>query len=147
MRHRLSLMFAALRIRRGIPQIVSLALIACALVLRIVVPQGWMPERTADGWRITICTGTGPMQMDMPAAMAAAMKGAHHAPADRDHTTTDHPCAFAGFAAALSEPALPAVILPKPVVVAWLTGSAIHVAIGRGLAAPPPPATGPPLIL
>lgn len=137
-------MLAALRIRRGVPQSVSLALIVCALLLRVVVPQGWMPERTTDGWRITICTGTAPMQMDMPAAMAAAMKGDLHTPPDRGRGHNDHPCAFAGCAAALSEPTLPAVILPKAAIAAWLTGSAMHVAIGRGLAAPPPPATGPP---
>ncbi len=30
-----------------------------ALAVRLLVPPGFMPDRTADGWTITVCTGHG----------------------------------------------------------------------------------------
>lgn len=137
-------MLAALRTRRATPQFLALAIIACALLMRVLVPQGWMPIQTAHGWEITICTGTGPMQMEMPADMASAMKGMHHGSGDQDHNSNDHPCAFSSLAMALDEPPPLVIDLPKLVVETWLAVAAAVVSIGRGLAAPPPPSTGPP---
>lgn len=141
------MMLAAFRSRRAAPQRLALAMIACALLVRVLIPQGWMPAQTADGWQITICTGTGPMQMEMPASMASAMKGMHHGSGDQDHNASDHPCAFSSLAMALDEPPLPVLDLPKMTVGAWLTGLPTVIGVGHGLAAPPPPATGPPSIL
>jgi hypothetical protein len=140
-------MLAALRPQRPSTQLVGLAVIACALLMRVLVPQGWMPIQTAHGWQIAICTGTGPMQMEMPADMASAMKGMHHGSGDQDHNSNDRPCAFSGLAVALDEPPLLVIDLPKLPVGTWLAGTAAIVSVGRGLAAPPPPSTGPPAIL
>ena len=115
------------------------------MLMRVLIPQGWMPVETGDGWRITICTGMGPMQMDMP-AMARAMAPMHHDSGSPGHDAGDHPCAFAGFALALDEPPLPVLALPPLPAPAWLPAIVAAVAIGRGLAAPPPPATGPPAL-
>src|SRR3546814_11810070 len=59
--------------------------------------------------------------------------------------STGHPCTFSGFSAALDLPDLgAAVVAPRPVQTALLIPRIAEVAIGRGLAAPPPPPTGPP---
>src|SRR3546814_10381788 len=59
--------------------------------------------------------------------------------------STGHPCTFSGFSAALDLPDLgAAVVAPRPVQTALLITRIAEVAIGRGLAAPPPPPTGPP---
>lgn len=137
----------ALRTRRASTQLMALAIIACALFMRVLVPQGWMPVETASGWRIVICTGTGPMQMTMPADMASAMKGMHHGPKDQEHNSNDHPCAFSSLAMALDESPLTVLDLPKLVPGTLLIRLVTVVSVGRGLAAPPPPATGPPSAL
>lgn len=136
----------AFRKRWAWPHRLALAILAGAVLMRVLIPQGWMPVETADGWRITICTGMGPMRMEMPGAMASAMNAMHHGQPGHDQGGSDHPCAFAGFAMALDEPPLPMLDLPRFVAQAWLPVIVATVGIGRGLAAPPPPATGPPAI-
>lgn len=131
------------------PRAAALALIACALFLRFLVPQGWMPMQTGQGWRITLCSGSGPMiaapAMTMPGMTHAMAMPAHHLPAD-NWDAGDHPCAFANLALALNDPGTPVPLLPRLLLSAWIAGPAALVAIGRGLAAPPPPATGPPTL-
>jgi hypothetical protein len=124
-----------------------LALFACALALRLAVPAGWMPVAQADGWvRLAICPGAAPAA---PPTMAHAMHGDTHGHAPtHDHDRGDHapPCAFTGLALAAALPDLPPA--PRLLPVAALpqaTGYAL-VSVGRGLAAPPPPQTGPPLL-
>ncbi|HEY1146059.1 MAG TPA: hypothetical protein VGE84_06940, partial [Allosphingosinicella sp.] len=58
-------------------------------------------------------------------------------------TAMDHPCAFAGFSAALAPVAFVKLLVPLSIAAIVLMSSD-EVAIGRGLAAPPPPSTGPP---
>ena len=122
----------------------ALWIVACALMLRIFVPAGWMPMTGADGLtRIQLCTGQG-----MVEAYIDRETGAIH---DKDPSKpapkTDQPCSFAGLAFALDTPALPAIEAPRRIAA---IGAIAHLAPampGRGLAAPPPPATGPPLTL
>jgi hypothetical protein len=129
---------------RAPPRLLMAAILLAAHFMRIAVPQGWMPMQTADGWRITLCSGSGPMemapQMAMP-VMHAMPQGHDHRP---DHGTAEHPCAFSALAMALAEPVAPTLDVPAPLPVARPAGIALAVTIGRGLAAPPPPATGPP---
>ena len=120
-----------------------LALVVLALAVRALVPSGWMVMAGADGAaRLTICTGTGPI-VEMPSPAMATMPGmAHHD--DGAPTHPDHPCAFVGLGLAS---ALPTLDLPAPVRLRNeqdLPGRPVAVAIGHGLAAPPPPQTGPP---
>lgn len=121
-------------------------LIACALFARIVVPQGWMPSQGAEGWRITLCAGTGPMTMAMPEAIATALDKNGH-PASDGHQPGDHPCSFAAVAAALDGPPAVAVALPMLAAAVWRPASIFAVSVGQGLVAPPPPSTGPPSTL
>ena len=117
-----------------------LALFACAMLLRVAIPEGWMPITDAGGIRLTICTGMGPVETmaDMPGM------NHHKAPAGQDQG--DHPCTFAGLGMAAALPDLPpSPILPGAAAMPTLIVLGI-VSVGRGLAAPPPPATGPPAL-
>lgn len=132
-------MLHSLRTGQAMPKALTLAILAAVLFLRVLVPQGWMPVQTARGWQITICTGTGPMQVTMP-----DIAGRHHAPGDQDHSAGDHPCTFAGLALALDRSLPPMLALPPVILADRLIMASRSIMIGRGLAAPPPPATGPP---
>ncbi|RYD49673.1 MAG: hypothetical protein EOP60_13345 [Sphingomonadales bacterium] len=120
---------------------VALLLLACALLLK--VPAGWMPEASARGVTIGWCNGVD------PAAMAEGKALLERALADRStpkhETSGDQPCPFAAAAQPIATsdalPVLAPIAAPVPVFVPVL--AAIP---GRGLAAPPPFATGPPLL-
>ena len=130
------------------PRMVALALLACALLLRLLVPAGWMPVSDAAGVHLTLCSGTGPMTMPPMGTMAhgRTMAGiAHHMPSDQQGVP-EHPCAFGQLSLAIAEPKLPALALPIAPAALIPAGLAALVSIGRGLAAPPPPPTGPPAI-
>ncbi|WP_253717525.1 hypothetical protein [Sphingomonas sp. AP4-R1] len=119
-------------------------LAALALILRILIPSGWMPA--ADRIGLMPCFGT----VSAGHAAAAMDHAGHHAAHRRgdhpDDGKSDRPCAFAGFACALAEPDVvsgpPLVPLAAPIL---LGGVAAAARIGAGLAAPPPPPTGPPV--
>jgi len=124
---------------------IALALLACALALRLLVPAGWMPVVDAQGLHLTLCSGSGPLEAPVAHhAMAGMAHHQHHQ--HHDQGMPDHPCAFAGLGLALAEPMLPVLALAQPVVRALPLPIALADAIGRGLAAPPPPATGPPVL-
>lgn len=118
---------------------VAPVLIALALLARMLVPIGFMPS--ANGVPgLVICTGQGAMAMPV-----AAMPMKHQAPAgDHDHQG-DHGCPFAPMAAAADlaaqgiQPAL-----PFPAIDAARAATRLATRPGLGLAAPPPPKTGPP---
>lgn len=106
--------------------------LALALALKLLVPQGWMP---GPGGRLILCPSAGP---------TTAMTGMHHGGDKAPAHGADHPCAFAGLGlAAAPPPPLAAIVAPATHVPPALA-PARAVTVGRGLAAPPPPATGPP---
>src|SRR3546814_9896108 len=95
-------------------------------------------DLTGSGFAITLCTGMG-------AVTAWVDKDGHTHKEKPAQESTGHPCTFSGFSAALDLPDLgAAVVAPRPVQTALLITRIAEVAIGRGLAAPPPPPTGPP---
>lgn len=137
-------MFGRIRSAEGMARGLMLAAFACAMLLRFAIPAGWMPVADGSGIRLTICTGMGPMD---PAAMAGMAGGRHGLPMPgHGHADGDHPCTFAGLAAALVEPLLPPLPAPSAGAAMPRKPAADLVGVGRGLAAPPPPATGPPLL-
>lgn len=113
-----------------------IALLALALFVRALVPTGWMPVATANGVRMELCAGQA-----MPTQAMAGMKHGHD---QGKQALPDHPCAFAGLglAADIAPPlvVVALALMPPPM----LAPRGLAVAVGRGLAAPPPPATGPP---
>lgn len=122
----------------------ALWIVACALMLRILVPAGWMPGTGADGaLRITLCTGQG-----MVEAWVDGNGAIHDKAPQKSEPRTDQPCSFAGLgAAALAEPAPMVLDAPRFAAATILLPIPASIAIGRGLAAPPPPAIGPPATL
>lgn len=129
--------------RHGRPttQLLLAAVFACALLLRLAIPDGWMPVHEAQGWRLTICTGTGPLDAAPTMTMA---HGGHKMPAGDHHKAGV--CPFTALGLAMVEPLVPPFAFVPPIFAA--APALLHemVAIGRGLAAPPPPPTGPPAI-
>ena len=113
-----------------------IVLAALALLMQLLVPQGFMVRADAADPGLVICTGHGAFVV-----------------ADRRHPVKapkpggDAPCGFAAHGATAPQP---------PVVVATLSFVAApqaallrlrDLAPGRGLAAPPPPSHGPPAFL
>lgn len=114
-------------------------LLAAALFVRALVPTGYMAAPDARSITVTICADASgsPRQVQVPL-------GEKH-DAGQDHQDKHSPCAFAGMAAAT--PAAPVLLAAlAPVAAPAAPFAAQVVAIGRGLAAPPPPQTGPPII-
>lgn len=119
---------------------IALAFAVAALFMRLLVPAGWMPA-SERGLAITLCTGTGAQQawVDGQGKIHKGKPGEGQA---------DHPCVFAGVAALLDLPSgidLPAAPLVFAAAPPLFAGTVV--AIGHGLAAPPPPSTGPPIRL
>jgi len=110
---------------------IGYALLVCALALRLIVAPGFMPVFGGSGISIGMCSGNG----------AVALPGKSDAPPHADKS-----CAFA--ALAMAAPPVADIVLPAP---ARRLGNATlsspmadrpHL----GSPAPPPPATGPPLL-
>jgi hypothetical protein len=117
--------------------LVILTLISFAV--RGLVPAGWMPtgERSFE---ITICAGTDTHKVWLDS------KGAMHKqdPAKKE-LPEQKSCGFASLAMAANIGSVEAQIFDRTI----LSVNDHHdylVSIGNGLAAPPPPATGPPLL-
>jgi hypothetical protein len=115
-----------------------MALLALALAVRVLVPAGWMPAQ-GQGMAITICSGAGAESVWIDA------DGKIHKHDPSQGSMADHPCAFAGMGAPMlgGDVPPPPLLLPVPRdAIASLAQT--PATIGQGLAAPPPPATGPP---
>jgi len=128
-------------------------LVAFALAVRLLVPAGYMPMAGTAG--LEICAGqNADLRAMAPMAGLAAMpgmamdhampmKGMDHGKAmPGDH---DHDCGFGaaiGGAADLPVLILPALLAPVALPVAFVRHMLVRP--GLGLAAPPPPKTGPP---
>ncbi len=118
----------------------ALFVILCALAVRMIIPAGWMPSAERS-FAVTVCTGVNMSKVWIDT------KGKIHKTDPSKHKTADHePCAFAGMAMAAD--------ITAPLLIAILSGPEyrqitvpISASIGRGLAAPPPPATGPPSLI
>lgn len=130
--------------RRSLPLMRSrfawLALLVAALLARGLAPEGWMPvANAAGGIEITICNGSGPAD-----AMVLTADGKLHHKAPDKGQPGNHPCAFTGLGIVDASPPPPAIVAPiRPATTAPAL-AALGPLPGRGLAAPPPPATGPP---
>jgi hypothetical protein len=119
-----------------------IALMVCALAMRMVIPAGWMPFFAGGRAAITLCTGTGMVQAWVDA------DGKIHKDTPQKKSAKDQPCAFAGLGGGLDVPQFAQLGAGMPPVAAD-NGAfpLIQVRIGLGLAAPPPPAIGPPILI
>lgn len=126
-----------------------LVLAGLALFFKILIPPGYMAAPAkAEGpaFALMLCTAQGMVTLD-PAAMSGVSPEAGSdgsAPADEDGARHS-PCVFAGHGLNAPAPLLTAgerLVFTHPADQFLLVTT--QVAPGRGLAAPPPPATGPP---
>lgn len=141
------------------------AWLGVALLLKALIPAGWMPVSVDGGVRLAPCGGWAKPAAPAPVAAPAPQHDAHThhgmgapseaaapTPAQGQHDgghdggqAGDQPCTFAGASFAwtfVDAPPLIEPLAPAPAPAQLLPHT---VATGRGLAAPPPPATGPPL--
>lgn len=132
-------MTAARLFVRSWPRPVSMTAALLALVLQLMFPPGFMaaePGR-AHGFPVVICTAQGQSVVDW-----AVAGGSHDkAPAKKGMAS----CPFAGHATTASAPVPIAIAAPVAFAHAVPQAKPYAVIPGRGLAAPPPPAIGPPL--
>jgi len=126
-----------------------LPLLLFCLALRSAIPAGWMPEFGEGSVSLVPCSGwVTPDHSGHDGGQSA--HASHHGskdqkPAKSHHDMSSQPCSFAAAAVDLTQqddgPA-PASAIPTE----RQFTLAPAVAVGRGLAAPPPPQTGPPLL-
>ncbi len=111
------------------------ALAALALLVQVLVPQGFMASAGHGAPGLVICTGHGPLTLGQHDHSGKAPKSA------------SNPCAFAVHGGAAPPPSLARLerlrFDPAPATLA----RAFDLVPGRGLAAPPPPSQGPPTLL
>lgn len=74
-------------------------LLAAALLMRVMVPAGFMPHLGQGTVTIILCTGTGSQAVEMA---IPGMSGSGHHDGKSEHDRTEAPCVFSG----LSAPAL-----------------------------------------
>jgi len=113
-------------------------IVALALVVRVLVPAGFMPVVANGTITVSICTGYGPMRMDMkaPGQMADDMGQGHK---------VQQPCAFSDLAMPGlpgADPILLAVALAFIIAVGFIAAPALLLRRGRHAW---PPLRGPPL--
>ena len=118
------------------------ALMVLALAVRMVIPSGWMPSFADGRATITLCTSAGMVEAWLDD------QGKIHKDNPAKKSAADQPCAFAGLSAPADSHELDSVSSAMPFVPQRLhTHKPVVVAIGHGLAAPPPPATAPPALI
>ena len=116
-------------------------IVASALLMKIVVPAGFMPVFTGDGVTIALCTGVGPQSMSM-----AMPDMADHGKTKGDHAGKETPCGFGGLAFPSLAGADP---LFLALAIAFIVTTAFRIEM-RSAASPVehlrPPSRGPPTI-
>jgi hypothetical protein len=130
--------------QRNYWQRLALLLVGCALFFRVLVPAGWMPEANGTGLSLNWCGESG-IGREAPAEARALLAKALGDKPAKPEARDSKPCAFAAAAQLLAFADRPQLILPRirPEPARPPAPAAFP---GRGLAAPPPLSTGPPLL-
>lgn len=131
---------------QGIGRRFALMLIALAMLVRIAVPSGWMPQANGAGLTLSWCADSGMLNGSAMAKAEALLADATGKQKQPDQKPSDHhPCAFAAAAQPLTPVSADLLPAPSPAAEA-VAATAYQTFPGRGLAAPPPLSTGPPLL-
>jgi hypothetical protein len=116
-------------------------LLVAVLATRMLVPAGWMPS-TEKAFAITVCTG-----IDTQTIWLGTDGKTHKQDPTKTDSADHQPCTFAGG----SLMHLPSEGIATSQIAPAQSGvpsfRADSVTIGQGLAAPPPPSTGPPCLI
>lgn len=113
-----------------------------AVMLKVLVPPGFMVGGPAaeTPFALVLCTAQGMVTVADPGSLPVD--------APEDGAVVDGgPCAFAAAAQVAPPPLAASAPVVFTNVVRVQAQRAVHLAPGRGLAAPPPPARGPPSLL
>jgi hypothetical protein len=125
------------------------AIALVAMLVRAIVPAGFMlsPVETADGRYLTVafCEGHGASTRVVDLETGRTLDPSE-VPAKPTKTDTSAPCVFAG-AGVLAPPVEIAQLVVFPVRHDVEFASRADVRPGLGLTAPPPPSTGPPVLI
>lgn len=118
------------------------ALVALAVALRLTVLPGYMTQAAPGAMTVVLCTAQGAV------IQTVGGDGAVSSPDDQKDERSDKSpvCAFSMAGVALPALDVRIVAAAPPVAGPTLPSSTTSTAPGRGLAAPPPPSTGPPFI-
>ena len=132
--------------KRAGAQLGAIALLA--ILVRALVPAGYMLAEadTPDGRYLVVqmCDGHDAAQViDLD---SGKLVDASELPGETEGKTTNSPCVFAGAAPMGSPPAVVQPVVFQRIFAADFV-AALAVAPGRGIAAPPPPSTGPPSLI
>jgi hypothetical protein len=125
------------------------ALLLLGLALRGAIPAGWMPSFEGSAVALVPCSGWTAGESRSPTVHSGGHQadsdhhGAHDSPNRTGHEGSIALCSFAAVAADLPNPGGDIVLRPAMETEQRFMMSA-SVSVGRGLAAPPPPSTGPP---
>jgi hypothetical protein len=111
-----------------------LILALLALWMQVLVPTGFMVSTTGGNPGLVICTGHGALDLSNPSH-----------PGKAPPSKTAAPCVFAGHGLATATPEPVRIAAPAYASAAPLALKPEQASPGSGLAAPPPPARGPPL--
>lgn len=117
---------------------IAAAVILLALALRVIIPSGFMPS-SERGFALTICMG-----MDTQTVWMDKSGKLHKEDPSKGKSVEHQPCAFAGAAMAADVLSADFQVAMAPVALAIPVFAKREVSVGAGLAAPPPPAIGPP---
>ena len=131
----------------------TFAVLAISMLTSSIVPEGWMPAKASEGtFTVRICSQglTEAERIHVEALAQAQVDHAMHGVdrhSDDDRQSVGDPCPYSVVANALAVPPVsPRMAEPIESIEADLPLLASNVGIGMGLAAPPPPSTGPPII-
>lgn len=124
----------------------ALVLVCMAMAMRVLIPQGYMvaPNSLSGSFPIVLCTSQGPQTVNLGETDPVVRSPSDVPADDSGGQPREHPCAFSGLGGDL------AVEVQMIVALAdwdWVRQSILfetRATPGRGLAAPPPPSTGPP---
>lgn len=123
------------------------ALTVLALAVRFAIPAGTMLEKPAEDGdlpTLVVCTSAGMITVKADGyGIPAKPDPAKH----QDNGKSGEPCVFAAVAANVPPPAPAVLDVPAPVATPAPFRAAVQQRPGEGLAAPPPPATGPPALV
>ena len=122
-------------IQRKLEARVATAVAILALLIQLAVPPGFMVADTNQGPAVVICTGHGPLAVDVPG---------HGLPGKSPGSKGSGVCPFAGHGGPAVTPVAAAFSPAAYVFEREQTSTPGDAYPGRGLAAPPPPSHAPP---
>lgn len=126
---------------------VFVTLTVLALAVRFAIPAGIMLEKPAEDGdlpALVLCTSAGMITVK---ADGYGIPGKTDPNRHGDSGKSGEPCVFAAVAAHAAPPEPAILELPAPVATPAPFWAAVQQRPGEGLAAPPPPATGPPSLV